>query len=130
MAGYIEEFKNHRVQLQEALSLHTASNVKVLVTKMSDLVSRLLATKPDWEKALATQTQDVGDRNKWLESDAALQAVVSAAEDTVLGGIVTKKVELKSNEMRDVQSTKLSGLRGELELSLDEFHNRIWTHSS
>jgi hypothetical protein len=158
MSGYIDDFKNHRVQLQEALSLYTASNVNVLVTKMNDLVSRLLATKPDWEKTLATQTHDVGDRSKWLESDVSLQAVVSAAEDPilggiatkkvlgdlseriqsdaslqavveaaedpVLGGIVTKKVESKSNEMRDVQSTKLSELRDELELSLDELCNR------
>jgi hypothetical protein len=91
MAGYIDDFKNHRVQLQEALSLYTASNIKVLVTKMSDLVSRLFETKPDWEKTLATKTQDLGDRSEWIESDAALQAVVSAAEDPVLGGIVTKR---------------------------------------
>ena len=124
MSGYIDDFKNHRVQLQEALSLYTASNIKVLVTKMSDLVSRLFETKPDWEKTLATKTQDLGDRSEWIESDATLQAVVSAAEDPVLGGIVTKKVESKSNEMRDVQSTKLSELRDELELSLDELCNR------
>ena len=155
MSGYIDDFKNHRVQLQEALSPYTTSNVNVLVTKMNDLVSRLLATKPDWEKTLATQTNDVGDRSKWLESDVSLQAVVSAAEDTILGGIatkkvlgeliesdaspqavveaaddpdprgiVTKKVESKSNEMRDVQSTKLSELREELQLSLDDLCNR------
>jgi hypothetical protein len=88
MSGYIDDFKNHRVQLQEALSLYTASNVNVLVTKMNDLVSRLLATKPDWEQTLATQTHDVGDRSKWLESDVSLQAVVSAAEDPIIGGIV------------------------------------------
>jgi hypothetical protein len=75
-----------------------------------------IETKPDWEKTLATQTQKLGDRSKWLESDASLQAVVSAAEDPVLGGIVTKKVESKPNEMRDVQSIKLSELRDELEV--------------
>ena len=124
MAGYVDEFKKHRVQLQERLSLHTASNVKGLVTKMNDLVSRLLATKPDWEKTLATQTHDVGDRSKWLESDASLQAVVSAVEDPVPGGIATKKVKSKSKEMRDAQSTKLSELRDELKSSLDELCNR------
>ena len=124
MAGYVDDFKNHRVQLQEALSLHTASNVKGLVTKMNNLVSRLLATKPDWEKTLDTQTHDVGDRSKWLESDVSLQAVVSAAEDPVLGGIATKKVEPKSKEMRDAQSTKLSELRDDLMLSLDVWCKR------
>jgi hypothetical protein len=123
VAGYIEDFKNHRLRLQEILGLHTASNVTVLVTKMNDLVSRLLATKPDWEKTMATQTKGVGDRSKWLESDASLQAVISAAKDPVLGGIVpTKKVESKSksNEMRDVQSKKLSELRDEMESSVDK----------
>ena len=154
MSGYIDDFKNHRIQLQEALSPYTASNVNVLVTKMNDLASRLLATKPSWEKTLATQTNDVGDRSKWLESDVSLQAVVEAAEDPILGGIATKKVlgeliesdaslqavveaaedpvlggivtkvESKSNEMRDVQSTKLSELREELQLSLDDLCNR------
>ena len=124
MAGYIDDFKNHRVQLQEALSLYTASNVNVLVTKMSDLVSRLFATKPDWEKALAAKTQTLGNRSEWIENDTSLQAVVSAAEDPVHGGILMKKIESKSNEMRDVQSTKLSELRDELELSLDELCNR------
>ena len=124
MAGYVDDFKNHRVQLQEALSLHTASNVKGLVTKMNDLISRLLETKPDWEKTLAKQTHDVGDRSKWLESDASLQAVISAAEDPVLGGIATKKVESKPTEMHDVQSIKLSELRVELKLSVDELCNR------
>jgi hypothetical protein len=85
MAEYIDDFKNHRVQLQEALSLYTASNAKLLVTKMSSLVSRLLETKPDWEKTLATKTQKLEDRSEWIESDTALQAVVSAAEDSVLG---------------------------------------------
>jgi hypothetical protein len=124
MAGYVDDFKNHRVQLQDVLSLHTASNVKVLITKMSDLVSRLFETKADWEKTLATQTENLGDRSGWLESEASLQALVSAAEDPVLGGIVTKKVESEFHEMRDVQSIKLSELRDELELSLDEFCNR------
>jgi hypothetical protein len=78
MAGYIEDFKNHRDRLHDVLCLYTASNMNVLV-------SRLLATKPDWEKTVATQTQDVGDRSKWLESDASLQAVFSAADDPVLG---------------------------------------------
>jgi len=121
MAGYVDDFKNHRVQLQEVLSLYTASNVKVLVTKMSDLVSRLFETKADWEKTLATQTENLGDRSGWLESEASLQALVSAAEDPVLGGIETKKVASKSH---DVQSIKLSELRDELELSLDEFCHR------
>ena len=124
MAGYTEDFKNHRLRLQEVLGLHTASNVNVLVTKMNDLVSRLLATKPDWEKTLATQTKGVGDRSKWLESDASLQAVISAAKDPVLGGIVTtgKKVESKSksNEMREIQTSKLSELRDEMESSVDK----------
>ncbi|KIM37236.1 hypothetical protein M413DRAFT_448725 [Hebeloma cylindrosporum] len=135
MAGYIDDFKSHRVQLQEALSLYTASNVNVLVTKMSDvadLVSRLFATKPEWEKTLATKTQCLGDQNKWMEDDATLQAVVLAAEDPVLGGIATKKVESKSNEMRDGQSTKLSDLRNELQLSLEQLcsRNRIFSSRS
>jgi hypothetical protein len=117
MTGYIENFKNHRDHLQGVLSLHTASNVNFLV-------SRLVVTKPDWEKTVATQTQGIGDRSKWLESDTSLQAVVSAADDPVLGGIGTKKVESKPNEMRDVQSTKLSELRDEMESSLDELCNR------
>jgi hypothetical protein len=120
MEGYINEFTNHRVELQRALSLYTTSNVNVLVTKMSDLVSQLFATEPDWEKALATMTQKI-DRSKWLESDATLQDVVSAAEDPVLGGIVTKKIEPKSKEK---QPTKLSELRDELELTLDVFCKR------
>jgi len=84
--------------------------------KMSNLVSRLFETKPDWEKTLATQTQNLGDWSEWIDTDADhdQQAVVSAAEDPVLGGIVTKKVESKSNKMRDVQSTKPSELRDEL----------------
>lgn len=122
MADYIEDFKNYRLQLQEVLGLHIASNVNVLLTKMNDLLTRLSTTKPDWETTLATQTQGVGDRSKWLESDASLQAVVSAAKDPVLGGNVTKKVESKSksNEMRDVQSKKLSELRDEMESSVDK----------
>jgi hypothetical protein len=125
MSGYVDEFKNHRVQLQEILSLYTASNVKVLVTKMSDLVSRLLATKPDWEKTLATKTQNLGDRSEWLNDDATLQDVVSAAEDSVFGGIATRKVESKSKDIQcNVQSIKLTELRDELELSLDELCNR------
>ena len=122
MAEYAEDFKNHRLRLQEVLGLHTASNVNVLLKKMDDLVSRLLATKPDWEKTLATQTKGVGDRSKWLESDASLQAVISAAKDPVLGGIVTKKVESKSKskEIHDVQSKKLSELRDEMESSVDK----------
>jgi hypothetical protein len=124
MAGYIEDFKNHRVQLQEALALYTASNVNVLVGTMSDLVSRLFATKPEWEKTLAEKTQNLGDRSEWIENDVVLQAVVSAAEDPVLGGIPTKKIESKSIEMRHVQSTNLSELRDELEVSLDELCNR------
>ena len=117
-----QEFKNYRLQLQEVLGLHTASNVNVLVKKMNDLVSRLLATQPDWEKTLATQMQGVGDRSKWLESDASLQAVISAAKDPVLGGIVTKKVgsKSKSKEMHDVQSKKLSELRDKMETSVDK----------
>ncbi|KIM47180.1 hypothetical protein M413DRAFT_270783 [Hebeloma cylindrosporum] len=91
---------------------------------MSDLVSRLLATKPEWEKSLATKTQNLGDRSEWTESDATLIAVVSAAQDPVLGGMMTNKVESKSNEERDVQSTKLSELRDLLELSLDELCKR------
>jgi hypothetical protein len=117
MSGYIDEFKNHRVQLQEALSLYTASNVKVLVTKMSNLVSQLLATKPDWEKTLARKTQNLGDRSEWLNDDASLQDVVSAADDPVLGGIATRKV---SNDIFDIQSVNLAELRGQLKLSLDE----------
>ena len=107
MAGHIDGFKNHRVQLQEALSLYTASNANILVMKMSDLVSRLLATKPDWERMLAVMTQHLGDRNEWLESEAALQAVVLATQNLVLGGITAKKVDSKS---RDVQSAMLSEL--------------------
>ena len=129
MLGYVDDFKNHRVQLQEVLSLYTASNVKVLVTKMSDLISRLFETKPDWEKTLATKTQNLGDRSEWLKDDAALQDVVSAAEDPVFGGIATKKVESKSKEMQDkgiyiVQSIKLAELRDELKLPLDQLCNR------
>jgi len=60
-------------------SLYTASNVNVLVTKMTNLVSRLFETKPDWEKTLATKMQNLGDRSEWIESDADLQTVVSAA---------------------------------------------------
>jgi hypothetical protein len=37
---------------------------------------------------------------------------------------MTKKVESKFNEMRDVQSTKLSELRDEMKSSLDELCNR------
>jgi len=121
MAGYIDDFKNHRVQLQEALSIYTASNVNVLVTKTSDLVSRLFATDPNWEKALTAMTQHLGDRNKWLESDAALQAVFWAAQNPVLGDVATKKIESKSTY---VQSAMPLELRDELELSLDEFCNR------
>ena len=120
MTGYIDEFNKHRVQLQEALSLHTASNIKVL----TDLVSRLFDTNPDWEKALATKTQNQGDRSKWIDDDAALQAMVSAAEDPILGGIATRKVESKSKEICDVQSIKLSELRDELRISVDELCNR------
>jgi len=123
MTGYIDDFKNHRVQLQGVLSYYNALNVKFLVTKMSDLVSRLFETKPDWEKTLATKIQYLGDRSKWLESDASLQAVVSAAEDPALVGIVTKKVESKSHEMGHVPPVNLSELRGKLELSLDESCN-------
>ena len=90
MAGYIDDFKNYRVQLQEALSLslslYAASNVKLLITMMSNLVSRLFETKPDWEKTPAAKTQNLGDRSKWSEGGAALQAVVLAVEDPVLGG--------------------------------------------
>jgi len=124
MTGYIDDFKNHRVQLQEALSLYTASNIKGLVMKMNDLnhlISRLLKIKPDWEKTLATKTQSLGDRSEWIESDAALQAVVSASEDPVLEGIATKEVESKPS---DIQSIKLSELRDELDLSLDKLCNR------
>jgi hypothetical protein len=124
MGGYIDDFKNHRVQLQQVLSLYTASNVKILVAKMGDLVSRLFETKPDWEKTLATKTQNLGDRSRCIESDTALQAMVSAAEDPVLGGIATRKVESRSKEICDVQSIKLTELRDELELSLDELCNR------
>ena len=89
---------------------------------MSDLVSRLFEIKPEWEKTLATETQNrgLGERSKWIESDASLQALIEAAEDPVLKGIVTKKVESKSKEMRDVQPKKLSELRNELVLSVDE----------
>ena len=72
---------------------------------MSDLLSRLFETKPNWEKTLATKTQNLGDMSEWVESDAALQAVVLAVEDPVLGGIVTKKVESESiNPTRCVMS--------------------------
>ena len=125
MSKYIDDFKDHREQLQHVLCLYTASNVKVLVTKMSDLVSRLSATEPDWEKTLATQTQNLGDRSGWLESEDSLQAIASAVEDSVVGGTMTKKVKSESNEMCVVQSTQqLSELRDELELSLDEFCSR------
>jgi len=124
MAGYIEDFKNHRVELQEALSLHTNSNVSILVATMSDLVSRLFATTPDWEKTLAEKTQNLGDRSEWIESDANLQAVVSAAEDPVPGGISMKKSEAKTIKTCNVQSTNLSELRVELKVSLDELCNR------
>jgi len=130
MKGYIDDFKKHRDQLRDILSLYTALEVKVLgtnVTKMSDLVSRLFETKPQWEKTLATETQnlELGERSKWIESDASLQAFMEAAEDPVLlKGIVTKKVESRSKEMRDVQSgvqsKKLSELRDELVSSVDE----------
>ena len=46
---------------------------------MTNLVSRLFETKPDWEKTLATKMQNLGDRSEWIESDADLQTVVSAA---------------------------------------------------
>jgi hypothetical protein len=124
MTTYIDDFKEQRVQLQEVLSLYTASNVKVLVTKMENLLSQLLGTKPDWEKTLATMIQKLGDRSKWIDSDAVLQDLVSAAEDPVLGGIATKMVEHKPKEMQDVQSIKLSELRAELKLSLDDLCNR------
>jgi len=124
IAGYIEDFKNHRIQLQDALSLYTTSNVNVLVATMSDLVSRLFETNPDWEKTLAAKTQNLGDRSEWIESDAALQAVISAAEDPILKSTSTKKIESKSIEMRYVQSTNLSELRDELQVSLDELCNR------
>ena len=125
MKGYIDDFKKHRVQLQETLSLYTALDVKVLVTtvtKMSDLISRLIETKPEWEKTLATETQNrgLGEWSKWIESDASLQAFIEAADDPVFRGTVTKKVESKSKEMRDVQSKKLSELRSEMVSSVDE----------
>ena len=123
MAGYIDDFKNHRVQLQEALSLYTTSNVNVLVTKTSDLVSRLFATKPDWEKALAAKTQTLGNRSEWIQSDTALLAVASAADDLAYASIL-KKDEPKSNEKRDVQMKKFSELRDDLKLSLNELCNR------
>ena len=122
MKGYIDDFKKHRIQLQEILSLYTAFGVKVLVTNVANLVSRLFETKPEWEKTLATETQNlgIGERSKWIESDASLQAFIQATDDTVLKGIVTKKVESKSKEMRDVQSKKLSELREELASPVDK----------
>jgi hypothetical protein len=122
MSGYIDEFKNHRVQLQEVLNLYTASNVKVLVTKMSDLVSRLFETKPDWEKILATKTQTLGDWSEWFNNDTAFQDVVSATEDPVLWGIGTRKADFK--DTRDVQQINLAGLRDDLKSSLDDLCNR------
>ena len=71
---------------RSSLSLYAASNVKLLITKMSNLVSRLFKTKPDWEKTPAAKTQNLGDRSKWSEGGAALQAVVLAMEDPALGG--------------------------------------------
>ena len=124
MTGYIDDFKEQHVQLQEVLSLYTALNVKVLVMKMENLLSQLLGTKPDWEKTLAITIQKLGDRSKWIDSDAALQDVVSAAEDPVPGDIATKKVESRPKEMHNVQSVKLSELRVELKLPLDELCNR------
>jgi len=125
MKGYIDDFKEHREQLQQILHLYTALNVKVLVTnvaKTSDLVSRLFETKPEWETTLATETQNLGlgERSKWIESGPSLQALIDAAGDPVLKGIVTKKVESKSNEMRDIQSKKLSELRDEMVSSVDK----------
>ena len=126
MKVYIDDFKKHRVQLQEILSFYTALDVKVLVTnvtKMSDLVSRLFETKPEWEKMLATETQNlgIGERNKWIESDASLQAFIEATEGPVLKGIATKKVESKS---KDAQSKNLSDLRDEMESPVDELCQR------
>ena len=91
---------------------------------MSDLLSRLFETKSDWEKTLATETQNrgLGERSKWIESEASLQALIEAADDPVLTkGIVTKKVaESKSKETMRDQSKKLSELRDEMLSSLDE----------
>ena len=124
MSGYIDEFKNHRVQLQEVLNLYTASNVKVLVTKMSDLVSRLFEIKPDWEKTLATETQNLGDWSEWLNNDAAFQDVVSATEDPTLWGIAIRKVDFESKGIHNVQRVNLAGLRDELRSSLDDLCNQ------
>jgi hypothetical protein len=124
MSGYIDEFKNHRVQLQEVLNLYTASNVKVLVTKMSDLVSRLFETKPDWEKTLATKTQNLGDWSEWLNNDATFQDVVSATEDPVLWGIAARKIDFKSKDIHNAHSVNLAGLRDDLKSSLDELCNQ------
>ena len=65
---------------------------------------------------LATKTQNLGDLSKWIAGDGALQAINSAAEDPVLGGITTK-AEPKSNKMRNVKSIKLTD---ELKLLVDE----------
>jgi len=85
---------------------------------MSNPVSRPFETNPDWEKTLATKTQNLGDRREWIESDAALQAVISATDVPVLGG---HRDEGRVEIQRDArcQSTKLSELRDELKLSAD-----------
>jgi len=124
MLGYIGEFKDHRDQLREALSLYTASNVTAIATRMADLVSGLFATKPEWEMTLAAKIQTLGDRSEWVKSDAALQDVVSAADDPVYGGILTKNLKSKTDDMGVAQGANLSELRNKLAMSFDELCRR------
>ena len=118
MKEHIDDFKKHRVQLQEILSLYTTLDVKVLIMniwEMTDLISRVFEPKPKWEKTMATKAQNLGlgERSKWTESDASLQTCMEAEDwedGPLLTEIVTKKVELRSKE---TQSKKLSELRDE-----------------
>ncbi|KAF8159290.1 hypothetical protein B0H34DRAFT_702908 [Crassisporium funariophilum] len=85
MLWYIDEFNKYRILLQQTLSIHIASGVNDLVSKMDAVLTRLFVPQHDWEKDLVDHTRQLGDPSGWIRDTTTLQNLAIVAREPMFG---------------------------------------------
>ncbi|KAF8153021.1 hypothetical protein B0H34DRAFT_721867 [Crassisporium funariophilum] len=122
MLEHINAFNKYGLQLQQALSIRTASGVDNLVSKMDQLLTRLFIPQTDWEKKLVTQTRELGDPREWIGDTDILQMLARTAHDPVLrmsSSIITQEQMSRDDPGGFRAATVVEKMKTDLRLSLD-----------
>jgi len=119
MLGHVEDFNQHRIQLQQILSIQVASGVNDLVSKMDIVLARLFSPKHDWEKDLDNKTRKLGSINSWLHDPNTLQSLISVTKDPSLAMPAPSTAADLDVTPNLFVSVRLEQIQKELESSLD-----------